>query len=520
MKFKPSRKVFIALIIIVIILIWIFVSALNKSNKQIEITKAKIGTLVQEISETGVIKQGETIDLSFKTSGQISNIYVNQGDKVKAGQYITKLDNQQLSIQLLQAKAQRDLAQAELDKLLAGATEEEIQSATNTVNNKEKDLENTIASTVQSRINTYEDALNNMADSYLYVYNAYSKIKEIQNDYFPDYSQDSLAVKDAEDHLKLIIEEMEFYLDKAEADNTESNIDYALNNFEINLSKTKAELNTVRTIMDKSDYKNTISSADKTSVDTHRGYINTELVSVVTDKQAISSVIISNKSSIDLAQAALTTAQDSLTLLTAEPRDEDIALYQAQLDGAQANVSILQAQLNDTYIVAPFDGTITNIEKYVGEVISPSQAVASIIPSEDLEIEVDIYEEDVVSMKVGNPVRITLVAFPDYEFIGRVIFINPSEKLVDGIVYYETHIAFEELINGVKPGMSADVDIVTLSEDNILMASDNAIYRDNGDYYVILKDNKKHIIEIGRKGNNDMVEILSGLEEGQELIVE
>lgn len=520
MKYKLSKKVLIFSIIALIILIWIFVSALKNANKEINTTTVVVGNLTQEISETGMINQGQKIDLSFKTGGQINNIFVNEGDKVRRGQYLVRLDNQQLSIQLLQAQAQKDLAQAELDRLIAGATDQEIQTAENTVANKEKDLENTIATANQSRINAYEDALNNMADSYLVTYNAHSKIKDIQNDYFSGYSQDAVDVRNAEDSIELIVGEMEFYMDKAEADNAESNIDYALNNFEINLSQVKQDLNTVKTIMDKSDYKNLISDADKTSVDTHRGYVNTELVSVVTDKQSIGSIKISNKSSIDTAQSLLTTAQDNLALLIAEPRSEDVALYQAKLDSAQANVSILQSQINDTYIVAPFNGTITNIEKYVGEVVSASQVVASVIPSEVLEIEVDIYEEDVVAMRVGNPVRINLVAFPDQEFMGEVIFINPSEKLVDGIVYYEAHIAFDEALIAIKPGMSADVEIVTLSEDGVLLVSDNAVYRDNGDYYVILLNGNKKIVEIGRKGSNDMIEILSGLEEGQELIIE
>jgi len=520
MKLKLSRKVLIILIILVIILIWIFFSILKNSNKEFETTEVVLGTLVQEISETGMIKQGEKINLSFKTAGQISNIFIEEGDEVRTGQYLARLDNEQLSIQLLQAQAQKDLAQAELDRLIAGATEEEIQSAQNTVNNEQNDLDNAIALASQSRIDTYQDALNNMADSYLVTYNAYSKIKEIRNDYFTGYTQDDLDVKDARDDLEFLTEEMEFYLDKAGADSLESDIDYALNNFEINLSKAKENLNIIRTIMDKSDYKNTISAADKTSVDAHRGYVNTELISVVTDKQAIASIKITNKTNIDLAQAALTTAKDTLILLTAEPRSEDIALYQAKLDSAKANVSILQSQINDTYIVAPFNGTITNIEKYVGEVVSPSQTVASVIPAEVLEIEVDIYEEDVVAMQVGNPVKIELVAFPGQEFMGKVIFINPSEKLVDGIVFYEAHIAFDEVMDEVKPGMSADVEIITLSENNVLLASDSAIYRDNGDYYVVLEPNKKHFVETGRRGSDDMVEILSGLEEGQELIIE
>jgi len=520
MKFKFSRKILIILIIVIMILVWILISVLKGANKEIETTIVVTDTLIQDISETGMINQGQKIDLSFKTGGRISNIFTKEGESVRKGQYLVRLDNNQLSIQLLQAKAQKDLSQAEFDKLLAGATEQEIQTAENTVDDKEKALENAIASAGQFRIDSYQDAMNNMADSYLYTYNAYSKIKDIQKEYFSDYTQDSVEVRNVKEDLEFITGEMEFYLDKATAENIESNIDYALNNFEINLVKAKDGLNTVRMIMDKSDYNNSITAANKTSVDTHRGHINTELSSVTGDKQTIASVKITNKTNTDIAQSVLTSAKDALILLTADPRAEDVALYQAKLDSAKANVSILQSQLNDTYILAPFNGLVTNIDKYVGEVVSPSQLVISVIPSEVLEIEVDIYEEDVVAVKLGNPVKINLVAFPDQEFMGSVIFINPSEKLVDGIVYYEAHIAFEDVIEAIKPGMSADVEIVTLSEDNVLMVSDRALYRDNGDYYTLLREGKRQYVEIGRKGSNDMIEVLSGIEEGQELIIE
>jgi HlyD family secretion protein len=61
--------------------------------------------VTQEVSESGTVQMGESVNLSFKTGGTIKNIYVKVGDKVSSGQKLAVLDTTQLLIQLAQAQS-------------------------------------------------------------------------------------------------------------------------------------------------------------------------------------------------------------------------------------------------------------------------------------------------------------------------------------------------------------------------------------------------------------------------------
>jgi RND family efflux transporter MFP subunit len=214
-----------------------------------------------------------------------------------------------------------------------------------------------------------------------------------------------------------------------------------------------------------------------------------------------------------------------LSLVTAESRQVDIDLYQAQIRQAEARVLLYENQLLQSRLVSPLSGKIAEINKRVGELVQPAlqDAVMVILPEIPYEIRADIYEEDVVKTAIGNPVDITLVAFPGKTFAGRIVSISPAEKLVDGVVYYEVTIGLDKAPEGMKPGMSADIVIKTNSKDNVLIVPEEAIMiNDARNFVEVFVDGKieEKDVEVGLEGtSDDMVEIISGLEEGEKVIL-
>ena len=117
---------------------------------------------------------------------------------------------------------------------------------------------------------------------------------------------------------------------------------------------------------------------------------------------------------------------------------------------------------------------------------------------------------------------LTRLAFPGKVFLGKVISISPAEKMLDGVVYYETIIGFEETPEGIKPGMSADITIKAKTKENVLTLPEDAVLsNENRNCVEVLVDGKvqEKDIEIGLKGSNDLVEIVSGLAEGDKVIL-
>jgi len=255
-------------------------------------------------------------------------------------------------------------------------------------------------------------------------------------------------------------------------------------------------------------------------LDTHRTNINTALTNIANYQQAIAAA----KLAVGSASGNLQVAEDNLAITSAPPRQEDVALYQAQVNQAKAQVNLYQTQISQMIIISPTDGQISEISKKAGELVQPGlqDIVMIVIPSDPYKIEVDVYEEDILEVNIDNPVDISLIALAEKTFKGRVVSINPAEKLVDGVVYYEVTINFDEMPETIKPGMTADVIIKTAERENVLTVEWDAVQTKDGKKIVeIFNDNniKERQIETGLRGSDDMVEVIFGLEEGEKVIL-
>ena len=526
------------LIIIVIAAVFIYQFFLKEAEPEFTLATVARGNVVQEVSETGQVKKGDKIELSFKSGGVIEEIYVETGGEVKTGDVLAKLEKDQLNIQLTEAQANLELYQAQLSKLLTGATPEEVQISQTAVNNTRVALD--VASQALEDIKAQgqdnlkaacEDALNVLDDSYLKISNAKNAADLIQTTYFYTNDQASVRVRENEDKIQSALNQVTPYLNTAKSTEADEDIDAALLEMKVALEATAGALKIIRETCEEINYRNVVSSTNKSTLDTHRGYINTALTNAVNSQQTISSTKLTNtvnintyQGQVDSAQGTLKAAQDELAQLIAPPREEDVDLYQAQVKQARASVQLLEKQMADTILKSPVAGQVIEIGKRAGEMVQSAlkDVVLSILPKVPFKIEVDIYEEDVVKMKVGNPVDIFLVAYPENHQKGKIAFIDPSEKIIDDVVYYKTTSTFDSLSVDVKPGMTADLVIKTDSRENVLIIPEDAIEKENGKNIVQLFAEgkpKKQEIETGLYGVGDMVEVLSGLGEGEIIII-
>jgi len=511
-----SKKIILIIVIVLLLAIGIYQGFLKEEKPIFTLAEVIRGNISQEIAETGQVKKGEEINLSFKNSGRVEKIYVEVGDQVESGENLAKLETTELTIQLQEAKAASDIAQAKLNKLSTGPTQEEIKIAQTAVKNSQVSLD----TARQGLKDAGEDALNVLDDSYLKAYNAFNEVDLIQRTYFTANDQEGIKVRENKDKTAAGMAQAKSYLDIAKADSTNEKINTSLSEMKKALEITSDALKIIREICEEPTYRNLVSSTNKTSLDTHRGYINTAMTNLTNSQQSI----ISAKFAIESAEGVLQAAEDDLALTIAPARQEDIDLYQAQVNQARAQVQILESQIRDATLKSPTKGQIIKINKKIGELVQPmlQDAVITLLPVAPFEIEVDVYEEDVVKINIGNQVDISLVAFPEQAFKGKVISIEPIEKLIEGVVYYQITIAFEEMPEGIKPGMTADLIIKTESRENVLIIPEDALQKRDGKQIVeVFKDgiSEDREIEVGLFGSDDMAEVISGLKVGEKLIL-
>ena len=513
-----NKKIIFSIIIVAVLAVFIYQSFLKKEHLEYTLAEVVRANIAQEITETGQVQKGDKISLSFKNAGRIEKIFVIVGEDVKAGDILARLDIGQFSIQLQEAKAALSSVQAQLNKLLAGATSEEIKITQTEVQNKQVAL-NTANQNLQD---AYEDSLNVLNDAYLKAYNTQNFIAALQRAYFFSSDQEGIRVKENKEKIEKAVSQIKFYSDQAQATFTFENTNQALSQIKNELSQISASLKVIRESCETVLYRNVVSSADKTSLETHQLNINTVLTNVTNSQQSI----ISARLAVESAEGNLQAAQDDLALTTAPARQEDVEYYQAQVGQAQANILVLENQIQDSYLRSPVEGQVTAVKKRVGELVQPvlQDVVMTLMPAVPYEIEVDIYEEDIVKMAIGNPVDIELIALPGRIFQGRLVSIDPAEELIEGVVYYTVTINFdEEMPSTIKPGMTADVVIKTASKENVLTIPEDAIQKkDDKNIVKVFRDGEveEREIKMGLKGSDDMVEVISGLEEGEKVIVE
>ena len=204
----------------------------------------------------------------------------------------------------------------------------------------------------------------------------------------------------------------------------------------------------------------------------------------------------------------------------------DIAKAQAQFRGAELSLSY-------TKIVAPVDGMIISREIDVGQAVAASfQAPELFTIAQDLQkmqIEVNVSEADIGKVKEGQDVEYTLDGYPDTTFKGKVTQVRISPTTVSNVVTYSVIVGVDNKDLKLKPGMTANVSIITAKHENVLCVPNFALkftpnpegpkYEKQG-IWVLIKHHLKRIEIATGLSDDSYTEVISPyIKEGDTVIV-
>ena len=187
----------------------------------------------------------------------------------------------------------------------------------------------------------------------------------------------------------------------------------------------------------------------------------------------------------------------------------------------EGELDFMQEKINDTALRSPIDGKIINVSGEIGEMIKANTPIITMISKDEFQIEADISEANIGKIEINQIVKITLDAFSDQEFSGRIIQIEPAETVIQGVVYYKVTIGFDQINKNIKTGMTANIIITTDFRKNVLTIPQRAVSQKQGKKIVKIPDNKTfQEIEIttGLRGSDGTIEVLSGLKQGDKVI--
>lgn len=202
------------------------------------------------------------------------------------------------------------------------------------------------------------------------------------------------------------------------------------------------------------------------------------------------------------------------------------------LVGGESNIDIENIDLEGTEnitLVSPINGVVTSVNVEKGEKITSGTqaiggggtAIMTVADLSEMIVKASINEVDVVKLKKGQEVKIGFDAIRGVVYQGKVRRISPSGTEEDNLVVYPVEVEILNPDDRIRPGMTADLDIIIEKADNALSVPKQAVMSRDGQSTVLVKKQGRIIPEPVVTGisNEINMEIKSGLEEGDTVII-
>jgi len=458
--------------------------------------------LVQEISLVGKVKPAERINLSFERTGVLTGVFIQTGQEVEKGALLAQLDVKEAEKRVKDVEVNLEKAKLALDKinlqkaqLLRGDILNQNYEDGLAVLSGFYDETAAILDSLDEVI--FGTALDGKKENIMYyvgydekfsaaperLRQLYQEAEKLQEDGLTDYQ---LAERGVGDIRKKAIE---------------SGYDLAVKLAEI----IKSTRDIIRHLQDFFIKENLVHEKESI-INSHASAL--AHYDLIVDNCLKSLTVIIN---------AINDYYDTIESLPFDVRTQELLVEQRGNELAEAKNNLAKH-----FLYSPIKAVVSRQDLRVGEVATANLPVVELISDLQFEIAADVYEEDIVKIEIGSSAEISLPAFPKRVFKGKVIFIDRAEKIIDGVVYYEIRIVFDEdLPKGIKPTMTADVIIQAAKREDVLVVPREAIKKrgDKTIAEVLVGDLiQEKEVEIGLR-SDEMLEILSGLSEGEKIIL-
>lgn len=362
-------------------------------------------TLAIRVAGSGTVISKDTVNLSPKTTGRVAELYVQQGDRVKAGQVVARMEVGSLTAERQQRQAQLAQAEADYAKVLAGNRDEDIRQA-------------------EARLVTAQSQMD---------------LTAARLDRFEDLAQQGAISQN----------ELDQYVSEATS-----------------------------------------------------------------------------------AVASFDEAEQHLEAIASGSRPEEIAAAAANVAAAQAQLAVVETELAEANIRAPFSGYVTQTYATMGAIVTPtttasataSATSSSILAlSSGLEVDIDISEASIGQIQVGQMVEIVAEAFPHQVYQGRVERIAPEAIIENNVTTFQVVV---ELLTGtdeLRSGMTVDAAFIGEIVTDALMVPTVAIATQDGQLGVQIPDSDGNpvfqpvTVGITQTGKT---QVLAGLNVGDRIFLE
>jgi HlyD family secretion protein len=344
------------------------------------------------VSVTGTI-EARQVDVSAKITGRIVALLVGEGDRVREGQVLARLDEAELAAEAGRQEAALRSAEASLRDLLAGARPEEIEEARATVARAQAQLDDLGAG---------------------------SRVQEIE---------------------------------EARA---------AARSAEATWTMTERDLRRAEEL-----YRRELIAAQE--VDRARQAHEVAAAQERTARERLALLLEGARPhQLDAARAQLKAARDRLALLQAGPRPHQVEAARAQVDQARSALGLARSRLEEATVRSLVDGIVLRKNREAGETVNAGVPIVTLMDPADVWLRAYVPEDEVGRVRLGDRARITVDAYAERAFAGRVTEIaseaeftprNVQTKKERVNLVFRIRIQVDNPDGALKPGMPADARV-------------------------------------------------------------
>lgn len=188
-----------------------------------------------------------------------------------------------------------------------------------------------------------------------------------------------------------------------------------------------------------------------------------------------------------------------------------VSTARANVSNAESQLDLAKRSLSYANVFSPIDGYVSERTADLGEYVSPTAKVATVVRINPLRVRIDIPEQAIPSISVGQSVSVTTSAWPDRNFSGRIARVSPNVTPTSRTMTVEAEI--ENSSGVLKPGQFATVRILQSRAEAALLIPARAVKTEAGVSRVfVIKDGRaqERVVQLGQT-EGDLVEVKTGV---------
>ncbi len=226
-----------------------------------------------------------------------------------------------------------------------------------------------------------------------------------------------------------------------------------------------------------------------------------------------------SRSSYDQQKAQRDMLREQYEVALNKARQDYAAVLAARAGVTNAETQVAAARRNLSYAVvfSPINGYVSDRPADLGEYVSPSTKVATVVKTNPLRVRIDIPEQAIMAIQVGQSVSVSVSAYPDRNFGGRVHHVAPSVTPNSRTMTVEAEVENNDGL--LKPGQFATVRILQPQTSTAVLVPLRSVRAESGANYVFVVNNgraEKRIVQLGQ-AEADLVEVKSGVASGEQV---